>query len=310
MTAQPSVSIVTPTYNRAHLLRRVWDSLSRQTVPDFQWIVVDDGSSDGTAELLAALADPRIRCVRQANQGVNAARARGEREAAAPYVIFLDSDDELHGENALRTMLDEIRRAPPRVGVVYFGVVDGSGREPLYRVQGNRVVARYEDHVCETLFSGEFFPIYRRECLALAPWPVDVGGLECLRHWSLARHCDTLLIDTPTRVYHRAEGDNLTGAQATVRRAAGMAAALRRLIAEHRAAWLDLRPTQLGRYTFFLAMYEALSGTGAPLRNLADAARWGDAGIRRRCMALTAAMLLPPSWRRQLFVWQASRRRA
>src|SRR5574337_278681 len=85
-------SIVIPTYNRVDLLARTLDSVWRQLFTDFEVVVVDDGSSDGTQAYLRSLGD-RIRVVQQANSGPGAARNAGIRTARGKYVALLDSDD-------------------------------------------------------------------------------------------------------------------------------------------------------------------------------------------------------------------------
>ena len=124
----PAVSIVTPTYNRAHLLPRVWASIVRQTETNFEWIVVDDGSSDDTREVVLGFNDPRIHYVHQENRGVNEARNRGDSKVRADYVVYLDSDDELLHETTLAEMLSEVRVAHPKIAWVGFTVVDAEGR--------------------------------------------------------------------------------------------------------------------------------------------------------------------------------------
>ena len=94
MAASPQVSVVIPTYNRAHILGRAIDSVLQQTHRDLELIIVDDGSSDGTAALVRGIEDPRVRYVHQQNRGVSAARNRGIAEARAEWLAFLDSDDE------------------------------------------------------------------------------------------------------------------------------------------------------------------------------------------------------------------------
>ncbi|WP_310467194.1 glycosyltransferase family 2 protein [Sphingomonas sp.] len=90
----PAISVIMPAYNRAASIGRAIDSVLAQDFSDFELIVVDDGSSDGTAEVVAAVADPRVRLIRlDKNGGGNAARNRGIDEARAPLLAFLDSDD-------------------------------------------------------------------------------------------------------------------------------------------------------------------------------------------------------------------------
>jgi len=88
-----AISVVIPTCNRANLISRAIESVLPQTESDDELIVVDDGSIDNTAQIVASYGD-RIRYVRTGNRGAGAARNRGVREATRPFVAFLDSDDE------------------------------------------------------------------------------------------------------------------------------------------------------------------------------------------------------------------------
>jgi glycosyltransferase involved in cell wall biosynthesis len=93
-SARPAVSVVLPTFNRIEFLPRAVDSVLRQRHSDFELIVVDDGSTDATAEWLATLTDPRLRVVRlERNRGATFARNRGIEAARGAIVSFIDSDD-------------------------------------------------------------------------------------------------------------------------------------------------------------------------------------------------------------------------
>jgi glycosyltransferase involved in cell wall biosynthesis len=90
----PAIAVVMPVFNRATVVGRAIESVLRQDFEDFELIVVDDASTDGTPERIAEIADPRLTLLRQdANAGGNAARNRGILTATAPIVAFLDSDD-------------------------------------------------------------------------------------------------------------------------------------------------------------------------------------------------------------------------
>src|SRR5690606_12336104 len=85
-------SVIVPAYNRAALLPRCLDSLRGQTFDDFEVIVVDDGSTDATPELVAEYVrrEGRIRSLRQDNAGAATARNRGAETARGDYLLFLD----------------------------------------------------------------------------------------------------------------------------------------------------------------------------------------------------------------------------
>ncbi len=108
--ATPVVSVVIPLYNKQRTIARSIASLRAQSMQTFEVIIVDDGSSDGSwaqLEQCGATADPRFRCVRQANAGPGAARNAGSRLARGQYLAFLDADDEWlpqHLERAVQAL--------------------------------------------------------------------------------------------------------------------------------------------------------------------------------------------------------------
>lgn len=92
------ISVVIPTYNRAELTKRAAQSVLSQTYKDIELIIVDDGSSDNTAEVVASLNDSRVRYVYQENSGACVARNNGIEHASGEYIAFHDSDDIWHAD--------------------------------------------------------------------------------------------------------------------------------------------------------------------------------------------------------------------
>jgi glycosyltransferase involved in cell wall biosynthesis len=92
MNRMPKFSVVIPTYNRLTFLREALSSIWAQTIDDYEIIVVNDGSTDGTAEWLLTQRE-RLRPFTQSNRGPGAARNLGARQACGTYLAFLDSDD-------------------------------------------------------------------------------------------------------------------------------------------------------------------------------------------------------------------------
>lgn len=102
-TTQPIVSVIVPAYNAAGLVRETLESVSAQTYQSLEIIVVDDGSSDTTCDVVedCARRDPRIRLIRQTNAGVGAARNTGIAAAKGKYVAPIDADDIWHPDKIL-----------------------------------------------------------------------------------------------------------------------------------------------------------------------------------------------------------------
>ncbi len=93
-TDNPEFSVIIPTFNRAHVLPRAIDSVLGQSHGDFELLVVDDGSADGTAQCVARYQDARIQYIRhEQNRGQNTALNTGIAVARGTFVSFLDSDD-------------------------------------------------------------------------------------------------------------------------------------------------------------------------------------------------------------------------
>lgn len=116
MMTAPLVSVIIPTYNHARFVVQAVQSVLAQTYPHVEVIVVDDGSTDETAQVLEPFAG-RIKVVKQANGGVAAARNHGFTFAQGHYLTFLDADDLFLPEKLARDVA--LLEADPAVGVAY-----------------------------------------------------------------------------------------------------------------------------------------------------------------------------------------------
>jgi glycosyltransferase involved in cell wall biosynthesis len=115
------ISVIIPTHNRGQLIERAICSVLQQTYKDLELIIVDDGSTDNTREVVEKYTDDRIRyiaCPRRG--GAAAARNRGIAEARGEYIAFLDSDDEWLS-NKLEEEIRVLEGLPEEYGVVYSG---------------------------------------------------------------------------------------------------------------------------------------------------------------------------------------------
>ena len=145
---QPQVSVVIPVWNGERYLREAIASIIAQSFRDFELIVVDDGSTDGSAEIAGEFAnDPRVSVIRQTNAGVVSARNAGLRAARAELVAFLDSDD-IARPNRLAKQVAYLN-SRPEIGAVgsyitYFDGKKGPFRTHEFPVGSSRVAEALE----------------------------------------------------------------------------------------------------------------------------------------------------------------------
>jgi glycosyltransferase involved in cell wall biosynthesis len=183
--AVPLVSVVTPCYNQAHFLRDAIESILAQTYPRIELVVVDDGSLDNTAAVVADY--PLVRCVRQENRGVAEARNAGFGATNGEYVLFVDADDRL-APDAVQAHLRCFEEHSPAgfvVGAIEQITDDGSYRgtphspvleseqyEHLLRANhiANTIAVMFRRSVFEALggFTGYFSPAEDYEFLLRA----------------------------------------------------------------------------------------------------------------------------------------------
>ncbi len=121
------ISIITPTYNRAHLLPRMVKSVLNQTYSNWELIIVDDGSTDNTKQIVEEFKDPRINYYYTINSGAADSRNTGVELAKNNYIVFLDSDDECN-INWLALMINEIEKNNADVVSCGFEKYDFNGK--------------------------------------------------------------------------------------------------------------------------------------------------------------------------------------
>jgi len=140
--SRPFFSIILPTYNRASLLPRSIGSLIKQTYQDWELVVVDDGSTDNTQNVVKSFNDPRIKYVYQNNSERSAARNKGIDNASGTWICFLDSDDE-YQTNHLRELAKFIEDTTPSPGLIATGITtqqEEAGKWKEYLNLNNRIL--------------------------------------------------------------------------------------------------------------------------------------------------------------------------
>ncbi len=197
-------SIITPTYNRANLIERAIKSILNQSYQNFEMIIVDDGSTDNTDEIVSKyLYDTRIRYVKATqNGGVNKARNIGIRNIAqdSDWITFLDSDDEFC-HDALENMLNAIKREK---GINYF-------RFPVIFKNGKTVcnldlinsVANFERYISIIDNCGEWVVTLKREVMEGGfLYEERVNSSESIAYMRLSKTENVYFDESVVRIYH------------------------------------------------------------------------------------------------------------
>ena len=170
------ITILTPTFNRAHLLPRLFESLTHQTDFDFEWLVIDDGSTDGTSDLFAGktfLSAPfPIRYYRQENGGKHRALNAGVKQAKGDFIFIADSDDWLLPQSVAIVGLHTSAIADDNTfaGVAGLDVFDderivGTGL-PQDIIDCNAMDIRYRYHI-----DGDLKEVFKTTVLQEFPFP-------------------------------------------------------------------------------------------------------------------------------------------
>ncbi|MFA5938157.1 MAG: glycosyltransferase family 2 protein [Sinimarinibacterium sp.] len=255
MSADPKVSVILPTFNRARTLPRAMTSVLAQSERSLELIVVDDDSTDDTESVVTSVADPRVRYVRRTgNSGPAAARNAGLAVARGTFVGFQDSDDEWLPLK-LEKQLAALDAAAPDVGLVLCGQLRWDTRTLWYLPDHGRTGVR----------SGRLRAEILRTNFALTPsWLLRrsvverLGGfdeaLSMLEDWEwliryTERHAAVLLDEPLMMVWESADSISLNHAR--------YVRALETIIAKHRDA-LSADPLSLANLYYVLGKKYAL----------------------------------------------------
>jgi glycosyltransferase involved in cell wall biosynthesis len=219
MSPIPRVSVIIPTFNRAHCIAGSIESVLAQTFQELEVIVVDDGSTDDTTAILERFGQ-RIRVIRQDNRGVSAARNAGIRVARADWIAFQDSDDMWHPEK-LQTQMECLERYQARMCFTRSVTDNGELVEDIEEIASTSV----EDGVYRIEQSGVIDSVSRAarhpylQTLVIAKDLLDRAGdfdttLSAAEDtqliFNLAFSSGFLYVDRPLVVVHRGTLGSLT----------------------------------------------------------------------------------------------------
>jgi len=219
------ITVFTPTYNRANTLHRVYDSLAAQTVRNFEWLIVDDGSTDDTKEVVDAFiktADFPIRYFYQENAGKHTAINKAVRETKSEFFLIADSDDAFKPE-ALETFLAEWDLIPDTEKPQFKGLIckcyDAKTGEDIGSFNGNRIDTDELTAMFLLKFRFEKWSFFRTEVLREFPFPEPPEHLkfypETVVWQQMSTKYKTRYINVSLRAYYRDQENALTSSANT-----------------------------------------------------------------------------------------------
>jgi glycosyltransferase involved in cell wall biosynthesis len=215
----PLYTVFTPAYNRAHTLHRVYESLQAQTFRNFEWIIVDDGSADGTDELVAGwakVASFPIKYLYQTNSGKHIAINRGVAAARGELFLIIDSDDGFLPQS-LQIMLDAWLSIPEVQRRQFTGVVtrcqteSGQPYSPPFKsnpLDTTALDVRFRDRI-----NGELWGFHRTQVMREFPFPEDTSVKMIPENivWdAIARRYKIRCINDMLRIFFQDSGNQLT----------------------------------------------------------------------------------------------------
>lgn len=267
MSSECEFTVFTATYDRAHLLHRVYRSLSNQTFRDFEWLVVDDGSTDDTKALVLGWlteADFPIRYLYQDNQGKHVACNRAVGMARGRFFLTLDSDDSCVPEALakLKQYWDDI----PKGQRCHFSSVTVLCKDERGTVVGDQFpshITNSDSLECyyKLKVRGEKWGFQRTDIMREFPFPVPRRPLSHVPEgivWSrISRKYKTRFVNEALRIYYSGH-DSLTSV-ASVRRGAYSYRMWNRFVLENHLDYLKYDPVEFirhaanySRFSFYL----------------------------------------------------------
>jgi len=256
---EPLVSVVLTTFNRSKLLPRAIDSVLRGTYSNFELLVMDDASTDGTPEVMTRYRDARIRYMRMAeNGGVLRLRNRGFDAARGEYIMILDDDDELLPE-ALRTVVDEFGKNE-RTDVLWFDCQDAETGARSGNMPFPPGLIRFDDYVCGRI-NGDFWIVYRQRALTGNRFNEQLKAHESLLWLRIQRHRPARYVPTMLCLKYRQHGGpRLCDLDVRLRQLPQTTLALAQFIEEFGEDVKRACPSAYGQKLAYLGLHQMATG--------------------------------------------------
>ncbi|NEO00575.1 MAG: glycosyltransferase family 2 protein [Moorea sp. SIO3I7] len=177
------VSVITPVYNVEKYIAATVQSVLDQTYQSFEYLLIDDGSPDQSVEICQQFLDPRIKIIRQENQGANAARNEGIRQAQGEYLAFLDGDD-LWLPEKLEKHIEHLENNP-NLGISFScsGFIDEAGNSlGIYQLPKLKDITM-GDIICRNPISNGSCAVFRKEVFEAIKYQETIDGKTKDLYW-------------------------------------------------------------------------------------------------------------------------------
>lgn len=177
------ISVIIPLYNKEVIVKRSIESVLSQDYEDFEVIVVNDGSTDKSAEIVRKIKDPRVRLIEQTNSGPSAARNTGIKNAKGDWLYFIDADDEIEQGTLLHfhELIQKFLEADMFLGEIYIN--DGKKKWLYCKYKDGFVKNIFKAHALGLTAQCSGSTIYRKEICLEYPYNEQIHryeDLDCL----------------------------------------------------------------------------------------------------------------------------------
>jgi glycosyltransferase involved in cell wall biosynthesis len=254
-------SIIIPTYNRAWCIERAIESVLRQDFQDWEMIIIDDGSTDNTRNVIKKyLKNSKIKYFYKENGGVGSARNFGIEESHGEVFVFFDSDDTLI-DKALEKVYEYLNKFL-EYKFFLFGTSEPDGKK-MYFMENKINKIGFEEYIRNKKVSGEMIPCLRREVFIdnkQLRFPEEVNGGEGILWYRLIRKYPALCVDEVIRLYNKDANNSLVRQKLDKEKACNILAINRLIIKNFESDLYKYNKKYLSTTYFVMANMFALIG--------------------------------------------------
>lgn len=212
------ISVIVPVYNVKDYLKQCIQSIVTQTYSEFECILVDDGSNDGSGEICDSWQqkDGRIIVLHQENQGVSAARNKGLQKAKGDYVTFIDSDDWVDADY-LQSLIQPLQQDSPELVIIGLVQEYTNGHNMVYRPSYSHSFILNKEHIAsfidlnqQYLLYGPVVKLYKRDIIEKHHIRFDVSysfGEDLLFNYCYLEYVDKIVCVSQAAYHYRIIGE-------------------------------------------------------------------------------------------------------